>query len=259
MTEMLAITRRNEIKDILLTQKSITVTELSQQFEVTEETIRRDLKLLEENGFLTRTYGGAYIEEGSVTQLEEELKQTSNLSGYQRIAKKCTQFIKNGDCIFLDSSNISISLCEQIQSMHLTVLTNSLKVINYLCAFQNIRLVSLGGNYSPAYQCFCGRGALTGLSNYHLDTAFLSCASLDIVHGLTDTSETTAQLRSAVLDHSKNTFLIADSTKFDRTSFHTIGSLDKVDAVITDIRLPERWKQASKDRQFQLFECCEPI
>ncbi len=85
---MLAVTRKAKIKDIILEKKSVTVTELSKIFSVTEETIRRDLKQLEDDGFLTRTYGGAFIQDGVENNVELTIRETAYMESKQAIAKK---------------------------------------------------------------------------------------------------------------------------------------------------------------------------
>jgi len=99
---MLAITRKNKIKEITIQKKSVTVSELSEVFNVTEETIRRDLQQLEEEGFLKRIYGGAYIDESVQSDVAVNLREKILVKDKEIIAKECIPFIKDGDSIFLD-------------------------------------------------------------------------------------------------------------------------------------------------------------
>ena len=146
---MLAVTRKSEIKDIVLEKKSVTVTELAKIFSVTEETIRRDLKQLESEGFLTRTYGGAFIQDGVENNIDLSIRETAYLKNKQAIASRCRELIHNGDSIFLDSSTTTLTIAKAINDMRLTVVTNSLMIINELCDKANIHLIAIGGNYTP--------------------------------------------------------------------------------------------------------------
>lgn len=142
---MLAVTRKSEIKDIVLEKKSVTVTELAKIFSVTEETIRRDLKQLESEGFLTRTYGGAFIQDGVENNIDLSIRETAYLKNKQAIASRCRELIHNGDSIFLDSSTTTLTIAKAISDMRLTVVTNSLMIINELCDKANIHLIAIGG------------------------------------------------------------------------------------------------------------------
>ena len=101
---MLAITRRNAIKEQLLERKSVTITDLSKRLHVTKETIRRDLRLMEEQGDLIRTHGGAYILDGVQNDIDISMRQVLKTKEKTLIAEKCSQHIQSGDSIFLDGS-----------------------------------------------------------------------------------------------------------------------------------------------------------
>ena len=146
---MLAVTRKTKIKEIILERKSITVLELAKRFSVTEETIRRDFKQLEDEGFLTRTYGGAFIQDGVANNIDLTIRETAYTENKQNIAEKCQNIINNGDSIFLDSSTTALQIAKAIKNMRLTVSSNSLLIINELCEKENIHLVTLGGTYLP--------------------------------------------------------------------------------------------------------------
>jgi DeoR/GlpR family transcriptional regulator of sugar metabolism len=89
---MLPIERKNSIKELLTERKSVTVSELSKLFNVTEETIRRDLNLLKGEGVLTRTYGGAFIQEGTLNEINYSLRETDHVESKKNIAKKCVNY-----------------------------------------------------------------------------------------------------------------------------------------------------------------------
>ena len=113
---MLAVARKTKIKDLLLEKKSVTVTELSKKYNVTEETIRRDLQQLENEGFLTRTYGGAYIQDGVLNDIDLTLRETACVESKEAIGIKCTELIHHGDTIFLDASTYQLHGPDQEKS-----------------------------------------------------------------------------------------------------------------------------------------------
>jgi DeoR/GlpR family transcriptional regulator of sugar metabolism len=254
---MLALTRKNKIRELVLEQKNVTVSELASLFSVTEETIRRDLKSLEESGLLIRTYGGAYIQDGVVNDLRDSLRETILVPNKQKIAKKCAEFINNGDTIALDASTTAFHICSEIKNKRITVLTDSLKVSSYLSNYDNIHLISTGGTFLNKYSSFTGKSAQKTIMEYFVDKAFVSCRSVDMQHGITDANEEIAAIRTLLIERAKKAFLIADHSKFDNVSFVSICGFDKIDVVVADEPLNAEWHEFLKQRNISLFECAQ--
>lgn len=252
---MLAITRKNNIKDMLIERKSITVTELSKTFEVTEETIRRDLKFLEDEGFLTRTYGGAFIQTGVENNVTVELREVAYTKSKDSIARECRKLIHNGDSIFLDPSTTALFIAKTICDMRLTVVTNSLLIIDQLSEHDNIRLVSIGGTLSRDHKAFQGNATIQALDNLYLDKTFMSCRSVSIENGVTDSSEGMAMIRQKLIKRSNEIYLIADYSKFDKTSFIHICDFNNLTGIITDKVLNSEWKDHLLKNKTSIISC----
>ena len=238
---MLAVTRKAKIKDIILEKKSVTVTELSKIFSVTEETIRRDLKQLEEDGFLTRTYGGAFIQDGVENNVDLTIRETAYMESKVAIAKKCLSVIHNGDSIFLDASTTALQIAWELQGMRLTVVTNSFLIINELLDKEDIRLISIGCSYTPRDKAFVGSTALRNLESFFVDKTFMSCRSVSMEHGITDSNEAIAAIRQTLITRSNHIYLVADYSKFDKTSFIRISGFDAITGLVTDKQLDDQW------------------
>ncbi|KIL46688.1 DeoR family transcriptional regulator [Jeotgalibacillus alimentarius] len=251
---MLPIERKNRIKDLIVEKKSITVAELTKQYKVTEETIRRDLKQLEDDGVLTRTYGGAYISEGVQNDVDINLREYIHVDGKKKIARKCLSFIHNGDSIFLDASTTSLMIASMIKELKLTVVTNSIKVVNMLKDQPTINLIIIGGTFASSSQSNLGRNAEANMQNYFFDTAFISCRSVSMDHGITDSNELQAGVRYVATKQANKVFLIADYTKFDKTSFTKICNFDQINAVIVDDTLSDDWHTFFKELNISLHE-----
>ncbi|WP_280770575.1 DeoR/GlpR family DNA-binding transcription regulator [Salipaludibacillus daqingensis] len=251
---MLPIERKNQIKEMIIEKKSLTVAQMTKQFKVTEETIRRDLKQLEEEGILTRTYGGAYISEGVQNDVDINLREYIHVEGKKKIAKKCLSFIHSGDSIFLDASTTSLMIASMLNNLNLTVVTNSIKVVNTLNDSPNINLVVIGGTFSRSSQSNLGRAAESDLLNYFYDAAFISCRSVSMDHGITDSNELQAGVRNIAAKHGNQVFLIADYTKFDKTSFIKICDFDAFQHVIVDDTLSDDWHTFFENLQITLHE-----
>jgi DeoR/GlpR family transcriptional regulator of sugar metabolism len=252
---MLPIARKNKIKELIIEKKSLTVSELTILFKVTEETIRRDLKQLEDEGILTRTYGGAYISEGVQNDVNVNLREHIHVEGKRKIAFQCNTLIQSGDSIFLDASTTSLMIANILEDKKLTVVTNSIKVVNSLIEKTNINIVIIGGTLANSSLSNLGRTAEQMMKNYFFDIAFISCRSVSMQHGITDSNEQQAGIRKIASEHANKVYLIADYTKFDKTSFTQICEFDKIDSVIVDKALSPEWHQFLDEKNITLYEC----
>lgn len=252
---MLPIARKNKIKELIFEKKSVTVAELTNLFKVTEETIRRDLKQLEDDGILHRTYGGAFISDGVQNDVDVNLREFIHVEGKKKIASQCLSLIKSGDSIFLDASTTSLVIASMLQDKKLTVVTNSIKVVNKLMEYPQVNVVIIGGTLAHSSLSTLGRNAEHHLNNYFFDTAFISCRSVSMQHGITDSNEQQAGIRKLAAEHANRVNLIADYTKFDRTSFASICGFEQIDTIIVDKKLSEEWSSFLAEQDVALIEC----
>ncbi len=251
---MLAMERKARIKTLVMKNKSVIVSQLAREFSVNEETIRRDLKALEKEGVLTRTYGGAFVQNGVINEVELSLRQTAYVENKRRIAARCMSVIHNGDTILLDHSTTALEIARAAEKMEITVLTNSLLIADQLADQGQIRLILIGGEFDAKNRCFSGNAMLDALDSYYVDTAFISCRSLHLDHGVTDSSEQSAAMRRKMISRAERAYLAADHTKFDRTSFVRICGLEKLSGIVTDTPVPERWHSAAEALCFRLLD-----
>lgn len=240
---MIAAMRRHAIYEEICEKKSGSVSKLARDFSVTEETIRRDLKELEAQGLVLRSYGGAFIQDGVENLVDINVREGAYIPAKQAIARTALQFIRNGDTIFLDNSTTAGQLAQLIKNMRLTVLTNNLGIMNTLSQSSSIHLLGLGGDFSYNEQAFYGDMAVRDLCNYFVDASFISCRSISLENGITDSTERWTRLRQEVIHRSNRSYVIADHTKFGRTSFMSVCGFDHIQAVITDEPLPAQWSE----------------
>ena len=126
---MLAAERRNEILAQLKAEGKVVVADLSKKYDVTEETIRRDLEKLEGEGFAERTYGGAVLRENDKEELPFLVRKRANVEAKKHIASKISEMIEDGERIMLDASTTALFVAKQIRSKkNITVITNSIEI-----------------------------------------------------------------------------------------------------------------------------------
>lgn len=251
---MIAAVRKQKILDVILEKKSATVAELAKTFGVTNETIRRDLTDLESQGKLKRSHGGAFIQTGVNNLVAIDVRSEAYVDSKTQIARICREFIHNGDAIFLDNSTTAYYVAREIQDMRITVLTNNLMIVNLLAKSESVHLVCTGGDFSPSERAFSGNSAIKMLQDYYVDASFLSCRSLSLEHGVTDSVESWTAMRQQIIRRSKKSFVIADYTKFDQTSYAHLCDFDSIYAVITDKPLAAAWHSTLAEAGCLLFD-----
>ncbi len=239
---MLAAERKEQIKEQLKTKRSVNVSELAQSLQVTTETIRRDLAMLEKEGFLIKTHGGAIIRSQVMTSLSHEVLSTLYLTEKRRLAFEAAQLVSPGDCIFLDCSTTVFQMCPYIKDMSLTVISNSLDVINYFAGSSTVSVICPGGQFHAVNKSFMGVETSTFLNRHHFDKAFISCRSVSLDSGLCDSTELMADIRRTVIENSSFTALLMDHTKVDRHSYAPICPLTDINAMIVDEELSDEWR-----------------
>lgn len=252
--KVFGIERRSMIISQLNEKKSILVQEIAPFFGVTEETIRRDLKELENQGLLTRTHGGAVLSDDSNVEAPIEIREGINIAGKDTIGKEAAKLINYGDTIILDASTSSLFVAKHLKDKKgLTVITNAEKVIFELSGCEDINLISTGGILRHKSLSYVGRAAENSLVNYYADKVFFSCKGFSPVRGLSDSNEQESGMRKTMLKCSKRAIFLCDHTKFDKVGYTTTAGLVDIDLIITDSALPTDWVESIESNGIKII------
>lgn len=239
---MLALERRNLILEKLQEEKRVVVNELSQLYNVSEETIRRDLEKLEKDGLATKSYGGAVINESTSIDMPFNIRKKRNVTGKQKIAELLVDLIQDREYITLDASTTAVFVAKAIKNKEcLTVITNSIEILIELSDVSDWNIISTGGNLKEGYLALVGSRANETFEYLNVDKAIISCKGIDMQKGITDGMEEFTQVKKMMLSAAKEKILLADSTKFGRIAFSKICSINEIDIVITDIKPDDEW------------------
>lgn len=242
---MLAEERRQRIAASLKGEKRVSVNELSRAYGVSEETIRRDLEKLELDGIARRTYGGALYNEDERKETPYDVRKRSDVNAKSAIAELAAQLISDGEYIMLDESSTSFFVASRLKHLRdLTVITNSMEIIEEIASVPGWTVLCTGGQKRPSAPSFAGHQAENMVRSYHVDKAIISCDSLDIDAGFTDRHEDTALIKQAMMASARQVILAADHSKFDHVAFAGIGSVNQLKCIITDLEPEARWKEA---------------
>lgn len=239
---MLAIERKNEILATLQKEQRVLVSELAKKYDVTEETIRRDLEKLERDGFVKKTYGGAVLNKNTNVDLPLRIREKTNRQQKQKVAEIAASLIDEGDSIMLDASSTSLMIAQKIKNMRkLTVITTSVEVLIELSQNEGISVISTGGNLKASSLSLVGRNTEESLSRFNVDLAFVSCKGIDRERGIMESNEMEAGVKLMMKKSAKQSVFVIDSSKFDKISFVKVMDFSKGDIVISDVIPDETW------------------
>ncbi len=251
---MLAIERRNAILAKLSAEGKVIVADLSREFDVTEETIRRDLEKLDKDGLAKKTYGGAVLNENLNTDLPFNVRKRTNVALKQQIAEKIAQLIHDGDYIMLDASSTAIYVTKCIKDRkNITLITNSVEILMELADKGDWNILSTGGALKKGALSLVGTSAERMIRGFHVDLAVCSCKGIDINMGITDSNEKDSEIKQAIFAAAGQKILAVDSTKFDKISFVRVCEIGDVDTVVTDSAPADRWIEHCKEKNVQLI------
>lgn len=242
---MMGIERRNLILEILQREKKVLVSELCSIYDVSDETIRRDLDKLEKEDLVVKVYGGAVLKENTGLEIPFAFRKKNNLYEKQMIAELVAGLIQCGDNIMLDASSTSVEIAKKLKEKDgLTVITNSLEVGVELLGAEGCQVVSTGGTILESSFSMVGAVTEKTIRSYYVDKTIFSCKSLDIHAGFTDGDERYASTKIAMLQQCKEGILAVDSSKFDQVSFAKIGdflSCRDISTLVTDKKPNDAW------------------
>ena len=241
---MLAIERRNAILEKLQVERRVVVSELSALYDVSEETIRRDLDKLENDGYAIKSYGGAVINENSNLDLPYNVRKNTNVLGKQKIAALISEMVHDGDNIMLDASSTAVAIAKAIKNKKdLTVITNSLEIALELIETPGCNVISTGGVATGSSFALVGSVTDKTIRSYYVDKAIISCKGIDMYAGFTESDERHANNKASMFYMAKTKILAIDSSKFDKIAFAKIGDLKEISKIVTDKKPEEEWLQ----------------
>lgn len=241
---MISNERQIEIINILRKAPSVKVSELSERLNVTLPTIRRDLQELEDAKMLKRTHGGAI---NLINNTFEELlyeKENKNIYEKKLIASAALSLILDGDTVLLDSGTTTLELVRAIKKTtkhNVTIVTNDFNVAAELISDSKIDTIFIGGNIRYMTASTVGPIAENSLKNIYVDKVFIGVNGIDIERGFTTPNLYEAQIKHTMIQVGREIIVLADSSKFKKSSFGIVCPIGDVDYIITDEKADEEY------------------
>lgn len=245
MVKLLKTKRLDKIQKYINDRGSVSLDELVERFNVSKNTIRRDVQNLIEDGPFKKVYGGVVVDK-SITTVPFGDRQIHNCKQKQLIAKGAAEYVEDGDIIFIDSGTTTVEMFEFIKDKELIIITNNIDFIVKALRHENLNIFSTGGAVDRRTNSFTSADNDEIIKSYNIRKAFLASTGLTIKNGVTNSLPLESGLKRSVVKRSAETFLLVDHSKFGKSALTTYCDLDEIDYIVTDA-IPDEYREYAKD------------
>ncbi|MCO6451895.1 MAG: DeoR/GlpR transcriptional regulator [Caldilineales bacterium] len=231
--------RRRTILERVESQGRVAVGDLSEEFGVSEATIRADLNALSRDGLVVRTHGGAVQGGGRLYDLALATRRQRHVHEKSSIGIAAASLVAEGDSIFLDSSSTALAIAQQLKHRRsISVITNSLAVAQELLDVVGVSVIVVGGNLQRETLSMVGNESLALVEKYNIQKGFFGAHGIAIPEGLTDVSAEEAAFKIPVVQKCRQAIAVLDSTKWGKVGLASFAAIDDFDIVISNTGAP---------------------
>lgn len=246
--------RERKIIELLKTNSSARVSDLSEIFGVSETTIRRDLERLQEIGTIKRVHGGAVFSEKAAPEPPVILRRAEQSQEKEHIGKAAAGLVKNGETIFIGSGTTTEALVVNLKGRtDLTVITNSMIVVNILAQEEGITVISTGGLFRSSEYSFIGYLTEQALEELRPSKVFMGIRAISLSRGLTNDYMPEVSTDRVIINAAPEIILMADHAKFGKVSTVFVAPLSAVHKIITDSNTPKSIVIAMKEMGIEVL------
>ncbi|MFD1067016.1 DeoR/GlpR family DNA-binding transcription regulator [Oceanobacillus locisalsi] len=253
--KMFVTERRNKIMELLHEKQRLTVKELSTQIGVSEATLRTDLNKMEQNGLLTRTHGGAMLNQQSPVDHDTSfsVREKQNRAEKSLIAKEAFHFIEEKQCILLDASSTALELARYLNEkmIRLTVVTSGIQTALELKDNPNVTVILIGGVVTQGSSTIEGTLGIELLEKLHIDILFTSASGFSVENGLTDFNLYEVELKKRMVHKAQKIIAVIDHSKLGVTSSAPFATTNQVDVLITNSTIDSDTEQILNSHHIQ--------
>lgn len=252
--------RITSIRDYLKTHPTSSINEIALHFNVSEMTIRRDLKIFKDNNIIKIAHGIVHYNSDenplSLQENQYELYQASISQSPEksRIGKFAASLVQPDDVIFIDAGSTTLYMATYIpKNIPYTVFCYSANTMFQLKKNENIKLTLLGGLYHQNTEMFDCQGCIEYFKKSRIGKAFVSAAGIHATLGVTASNQYEILPRQTAIDSAAEKYLLVDSSKFDKVQSYLIADISRFNAVITDKNISEEWVQRLTDMNIKCY------
>ncbi len=245
--------RQKQILSLLGRQGRLSVMEIVEQFSISEATARRDLETLASQGRVQRVHGGVIALEQAPPEQPILERKNEQANEKERIGRAAASLVKERETIFLGSGTTVLEVARNLRDREqLTVVTNSLPVLNMLAGQKQITVISLGGMLRESELSFIGHITEQALAELRVDKVFMGTRGLSLEHGLTNDYLQETLTDRAILKIGHETIIVADHSKINRVSTALLAPLEVMDIFVTDSSADKKFLQVLKKSEIQV-------
>ena len=232
---------------------SASMEELRDHFEVSMNTVRRDVADLLKGGSIRKVYGGVRAQTQESSLVPYEVRSIGDSQIKKKLGQYAARFVREGDVIFIDSGTTTLYLLDYLRDFKdLTVITNNIEVILKALDNERIRLIALPGQLRHKTRSVTGEVTVSFLSRYNIHTAFMAATGVSTL-GVTNSSPLEYEIKKKAVENSEKKVLMVTGKKFGITSLMTYADLDQFDAVVTDGSVPEKYRELMESKHINLI------
>lgn len=243
--------RIKKIQEYVIEHQSVSLDELITVFEVSKNTIRRDIQELVDRGELKKVYGGVTTVRKRLESFQD--RKIRNKGQKESIVKRASSYVEDGDIIFIDSGTTTIGLFEFLKERQLTIFTNSIDFILRAIPLEHLNVISIGGMLDPKTNSFSNPRSLDLLKDYNIKKAFMASTGISLANGVTNASPLESELKKTIVDRSSEVYLLVDHDKFDKYGLMTYCSLAEIDYLVTDKLPSNSYQEYARNNGIQLI------
>jgi len=247
---MIKSQRINQLKEYVFEHESVSLEELVRHFDVSMNTIRRDVKDLVDSGVFRKVYGGVSVNHSTLVVFDE--RKDRNLTKKQEIGRLAAQHVEDGDVIFIDSGTTTIEMLSFISQKQITVVTNNFDFIHQAKPYPGLSIFSTGGMFERKTDSFVGFQSIELLKKYNINKAFVASTGVSLTNGVTNSSPLETDIKSTVVQKSLNVFLLIDDSKFDKYALTTYCSLSDIDVLVTNSTPSEEYLRYAEEHNVKI-------
>ena len=226
----------------------MTVNDLCQIFSTSQATIRRDLEILANQGKIQRVHGGAILIQSAPPEMPILQRQNEQAEEKRRIGITTAKLVPEGASVFLGSGTTVLEVARNLRNhKNLTVVTNSMAVINILADISHITLIGIGGLFRLSELSFIGHIAEAALSEINVDLVIMGTRAISLTHGLTNDYLPETMTDRTIMRIGQKVILVVDHTKFGRTATAFLAPLDAIHTIVTDNGTPHQYVNSLKE------------
>jgi DeoR/GlpR family transcriptional regulator of sugar metabolism len=241
--------RRDQVLDYIEQNQQVSVAQICEAFSVSEATARRILDELAKNTRIQRIRGGAIAVQNNSLERGFRSRSVEQAEEKMRIGKVASELIEEGDTVFLGSGTTASEVAYHLRGRHnLTVMTNSISVMEILKDVPEITLIGLGGILWHSEQSFIGHITEQALSELHADKVIMGIRAIDVNRGLMNNDPMCTQTERAILGVGQHVIIVADHTKCSRADVAFVAPLTVVHTLVTDTEAPSDFVSALSAR-----------